>query len=336
MIRDTNLYLHSVTGTKGKVNKMAITSGFFNSLNGDRKYNAAQMSEYFQGIISDGVLANYLDKMKVSAGSGMGINVASGRAFIDSRWIESNGVEQFTLDASHPTLNRYDAIVIRLDYSSRDISFNVKKGENASDPVKPAITNSETVKELCLAYVLIPAGSTSISAVNITDTRPDSRICGWVTGIIEQVDTTTLFEQWTAAYNENIAEMESWETAQKNAFDAWFNTLTSELNVNTYIQEYEKDVTLTSMDNTTIALDMDGYTYESTDIFFVYVNGLLARRGYDYTINTGIDPIGIDLTLVPSEEWVYIKVLKSKVGFNTLADSTGATIVTSNNEAVDI
>lgn len=296
---------------------MAITSGFFNSLNGDRKYNAAQMSEYFQGIISDGVLANYLDKMKVSAGSGMGVNIASGRAFIDSRWIESNAVEQFTLDASHPTLNRYDAIVIRLDYSSRDISFNVKKGENASDPVKPAITNSETVKELCLAYIYVAAGATSITQSNIQDTRANNSVCGWVTGVVDQVDTETLFEQWTAAYNENITEMESWQSDRKAAFESWLSTLTSQLTVGAYIKEYEKDVTLTSVDNTTIALDMDGYSYESDDIFFVYINGLLARQGYDYTIYTSIDPISVALTLTPVNEWINIKVFKSVLGVSS-------------------
>ena len=37
---------------------MSVSSGFFNSLNGDRKYNAAQMSAIFDGLIIDGVFAS--------------------------------------------------------------------------------------------------------------------------------------------------------------------------------------------------------------------------------------------------------------------------------------
>ena len=306
---------------------MAITSGFFNSLNGDRKYNAAQMSEYFQGIISDGVLANYLDKMKVSAGSGMGVNIASGRAFIDSRWIESNAVEQFTLDASHPTLNRYDAIVIRLDYSSRDITFNVKKGENASDPVKPAITNSETVKELCLAYVLIPAGSTSISAVNITDTRPDSRICGWVTGVITQLDTSDLFDQWNTAY-------QNYYDAMTSGFNEWFDTLTGQLSITTYIEKYEKTVVLSGGQSNVIPLDMSDYAYSADDTFLVYFNGLEAVQGTDYTINAGVNPVTLTANMNSAGNTVDIKILKSKIGFYVLGDGNGATLATNNNDAI--
>lgn len=34
---------------------MAFTYGFFNSLNGDRKYTAEQLSSIFDGLITDGV-----------------------------------------------------------------------------------------------------------------------------------------------------------------------------------------------------------------------------------------------------------------------------------------
>ena len=37
---------------------MALTSGFYNSINGDRTYNAEQMSSIFDGIINDGVFAS--------------------------------------------------------------------------------------------------------------------------------------------------------------------------------------------------------------------------------------------------------------------------------------
>ena len=59
---------------------MAITSGFFDSVSGDRTYDADQMSTYFEGLISDGVYENVGDRFAVtSANSGMNINVGAGR-----------------------------------------------------------------------------------------------------------------------------------------------------------------------------------------------------------------------------------------------------------------
>ena len=37
---------------------MAVTSGFFNSINGDRKYNARQIGMYLGKIIRSGVFSN--------------------------------------------------------------------------------------------------------------------------------------------------------------------------------------------------------------------------------------------------------------------------------------
>lgn len=295
---------------------MTVSSGFFNSLNGDRLYNAAQMSEYYRGILRDGVVANYGGALQVVADSGLTIQVNSGRAYIDSRWLENDAPIELTLTAPHVTLNRYTAIVVQLDYGNREMSIITIDGTNASSPTKPAMTNNASIKQICLAYVYVAAGATSISQSNITDTRSNNNVCGWVTGLINQVDTTTLFGQWQAAYDENIADMEGWETAQKTAFENWLDTLTSQLTVGAYVKEYEKDITLTSSDLPIVALDWDGYTYSSNDVVFVYINGLYARQGYDYTINTGDDPVSISFSNIdtPNDEWVYIKVLKSKLG----------------------
>ena len=47
---------------------MSITSGFFNSVNGDRTYNADQMSTYFKGLIGSGVYENVGGALQVLAG----------------------------------------------------------------------------------------------------------------------------------------------------------------------------------------------------------------------------------------------------------------------------
>lgn len=297
---------------------MAVTYGFFNSINGDRKYNADQMSNYFEGLVSDGVYNSVGNSMVVQASSGMNITVGSGRAVIGSKWVKNDSALTLSVTGSHPTLNRYTAVVIKLDKVNRNITITTVDGTPASTPTYPTITNTDTVMYLVLAYIYVGAAVTSISQSNITDTRTDSTVCGWVTGLIEQVDTSTLFLQW------------------QEGFDTWFNALTAKLNVNTYIQEYYKRVVLSSGSSTVIPLDMTGYTYDSSDILFIYINGLAATPDVDYYLDTSGSTAQLHPSVYKAGTEIEIKVLKSKIGFNALTTSGGNNIVTSNDEMINI
>ena len=296
---------------------MAITYGFFNSLNGDRVYNADDMSEYFKGLISDGVYENVGGALQVmaSATPDMNVNVQTGRAIINSKWLENDAVAVLPITAAHVTLNRYTAVVIHLDMSARTISIITKDGTPASSPTKPTLTNGATVKELCLAYVYVAAGVTSITQANITDTRANTSVCGWITGLIDQVDTSTLFNQWETAYNESVTNMTAWETTQQAAFNSWFSTLTSQLTVGAYIEQYQKVVEIGASDSKIIPLNMTGYTYDASDIFIVILNGLVATEAYDYLLDTSKTPVEMHVNLVnATDELVDIRVLKSQLG----------------------
>lgn len=291
---------------------MAITYGFFNSLNGDRVYNADDMSTYFKGLISDGVYENVGGALQVLAGSGMNVNVQSGRAIINSKWLENDAVLTLPITAAHVTLNRYTAVVIHLDMSARTISIITKDGTPATNPTAPTLTNGSTVKEMQLASIYVAAGATSISQSNITDTRANTNVCGWITGLIEQVDTSTLFTQWQTAYQDYYNEMTA-------AFNSWFSTLTSELKVGAYIEEYTKVVKIGASDSKIIPLDMSGYTYSADDIFIITFNGLVATPDYDYLIDTSKTPAELHVNLVnATDELVDIRVLKSVLGTKQL------------------
>lgn len=320
---------------------MAITYGFFNAIKQsdgtyDRVYNADQMSTYFEGLVSDGVYESVDDAMQVLAGTGMQVQVGAGRAIIDSKWLKNTAAYPLTINAAHVTLNRYTAIVIRLDLSARTISVVTKDGENATAPIKPTMTNSETVKEMCLAYVYVGRGVTAITQANIEDVRPDNNVCGWVTGIVQQVDTSKLFLQWQTAYEEFYKQMQSWqneqetgfsgwqneqetefsdwETSQKAAFDTWFSALTDQLNVNTYIQKYHKVVNMGTK-NGVFPLDMSGYTYAASDVLFVNVNGVMLVEDYDYLLDTSKTPVEIHTNAeLEADNILEITVLKSKIG----------------------
>lgn len=306
---------------------MAITYGFFNSLNHDRVYSAAQITEYFEGLVSDGVYESVGGGMQVQTAAGMTVNVQTGRAIIDCRWIRNDAVVTLPITASHVTLARYTAIMVRLDYSARSISIIAVDGSPASSPTKPTPTNTETVKDLVLAYIYIPAGATTIPQANIQDMR-GTDLCGWVSGLIKQVDTSQLFAQWQDAcqtFYDNMAA----------GFDAWFDTLTSKLSINTYIQEYRKDTTLDGSTNV-IPLDMGNYAYDQSDIIHVYINGLLAVPGTDYTLDTSNTPATVTPNANAAGTAVTISILRPRIGYYVAETSDGYILATSNGDAIEI
>lgn len=304
---------------------MSISYGYFNSINGDRTYNADQMSEYYDGLVSNGVYESVGNALQVKAitGQEMAVQVGSGRGIINCKWIKNDAAITLDITQAHAILNRYTAVVMKLDVINRLMTITTKDGTPASNPDKPAMQNDAEAIELCLAYIYVAAGATSISQANIEDMRP-SALCGWVTGLIEQVDTSELFLQWQTAYETYYATM----TAR---FEEWFDTLTEQLNVNTYIRRYYKRVVLESGDSNVIPLDMSGYTFALDDIVDVFINGLHAAPEVDYYIDQSTTPPSIHPIASGAGTEFYISVLKSKIGFSTLIGSDNNVIIGSDN-----
>lgn len=285
---------------------MAVKYGYFNSIDGDRTYNADDMSEYFDGLVSNGVYESVGGALQVTAGSGMSVNVATGRAIINCKWISNNSVLSLNVTAAHAVLNRYTAVVVRLDIANRLMTITTKDGTPASSPVKPSMTNNSTIVEICLAYIYVGAGVTSITQANITDMRASS-LCGWVTGLIKQVDTSQLFLQWQNAY-------QNYYDTMTQAFNSWFDTLTSQLQVNTYINQYSKRFTIGSSGSNIIPLDMQGYTYDEGDIISVYINGLYTSENVDWFLDDTASPPEVHPNATKAGTVIEIVVLKSKIG----------------------
>ena len=300
-----------------------VTYGFFNSQNGDRKYNADQMSEYFEGLISDGVYESVGEGMVVEAASGMNISIGTGRAIIDCKWMDNSASELAEITMADPANPRYTAVVIRLDYNRRLMEFDTVDGEAAADPDYPTATWTDSVKELVLAYIYVSAGATSISQSDITDAR-SLNVCGWVTGLIEQISIENLYLAWVDKFNQYYVAMEE-------NYEAWFDMLTEDLNVSTYIRKFKKRAVLTSgEDNNHIPLDMTNYTYNTDDVVRVYINGLYGSEDVDWSLNTSTTPPEIITVADAVGTEVCIEILKSKVGFNALIGANNETVVDQN------
>lgn len=277
---------------------MAITSGYFNSVNKDRLYNAETMSKYFSGIISKGVLQNYLNKFVVEAGTGLVVTVGTGRAyFTDGKWMESDAVTNVELNTANPTQNRIDRVVLQCDKSTgvRECKIVYKPGTPNSAPTPPALTNTETIEELSLAQIQVNAGITQIEQQYIVDERPDNSVCGFVHGLINQIDTEGLFE------------------AYDDAFNTWFAGIKETLSTTTLIRKYSSHYTTISGNETEIPINITQYN-PSLDVLNVYINGLKLVENVDYTKDV-LESETITLTKgLDAEQVVEFEVFKSVDG----------------------
>lgn len=189
---------------------MALTCGFFNSVDGDRKYDATQFASLFDGVITDGVVAAVGDFFATTPGGGMTVDVGTGRAWFNRTWTYSDAKIPLTLDASDLLYDRIDAIVLEIDTSIavRDNSIKVIKGTPAQEPQKPSLTNAGDIHQYALAYVRVKASSIEIGAGDIT-INVGQADCPFVTSIIETPELEVLFAQWDAQFTEWFENVQS-------------------------------------------------------------------------------------------------------------------------------
>ena len=114
---------------------MSVTFGFYNSKEGDRRYDAIQMSSIFDGIIQDGILQHVGTAMVVKESEAMIINVGVGRAWFNHTWTLNDALLPLVVPQSEILLNRYDAVVLEVDSREAVRANDIKiiKGTPASN-----------------------------------------------------------------------------------------------------------------------------------------------------------------------------------------------------------
>jgi hypothetical protein len=192
---------------------MAIRYSFFDAVedsggNYDRVYSSVDMASYFSSFIGNGVYASPSSNLQVVANNTSTLTISAGKAWINGYYFESTAAENVTVSGNSTALPRIDRIVLRLDLTKRLIEFAVKQGTPASSPVAPGLTRTATVHELGLATVRVGAGSTIVTPANTTDTRANNNVCGFVTGVVDQIDTTNLFQQYDAEFDDWFADIQ--------------------------------------------------------------------------------------------------------------------------------
>lgn len=224
---------------------MSLSSGFFTSKNGDRKYSALDFGSIFDGVIEDGVFYTIGDRFAVTATSpaSMKVQVKSGRGWFHHAWVYIDSPVTVTIPDSEVLLGRKDAVVIDIDHtdSARKVSLKVIKGTPAESPKAPSASAYASDKwhvQIPIAIVTVPAKATSVTSIRNIVSKTDENGPPWVTGPLQTVDTNEIYahieEQWnTFFYNvaieqlNQINDLYSRVNADYNAFVANIASLTT-------------------------------------------------------------------------------------------------------------
>ncbi|MDO9491419.1 hypothetical protein [Acetobacterium sp.] len=188
---------------------MAEQSGIFPSVNGDRRYFTAFFAEYFADFISNGIYPNPSTQCQVLANNDMTVTLKPGNAYINGYRYKNDSDKSLSIETADGVLKRIDRIVLRHTTLNREIKAYVKKGTFASTPVAPSLQRDADMWELGVADIYVSNGAVSISQASITDLRLNNTYCGIVHGVVDQVDTTTLFNQYQAWFSEKQTQFNS-------------------------------------------------------------------------------------------------------------------------------
>lgn len=213
---------------------MSVSSGFFNSLNGDRKYNAAQMSAIFDGLIIDGVFASIGTAFAVKAAGGLTVNVGVGKAWFDHTWTVNDSILPMTAPEAEVLLDRIDAVVLEVNgmESVRENTIKFVKGNPSSAPSRPTLTNEGNVHQYPLCYIYRKYGTAVINQADITP-MVGTESTPFVTGILQTVSLDELLGKWQDELDRftdaRSKEVDDWIAQEESDFTAWFNKMKADL-----------------------------------------------------------------------------------------------------------
>ena len=213
---------------------MSVSSGFFNSLNGDRKYDAAQMSAIFDGLIIDGVFASIGTAFAVKAAGGLTVNVGIGKAWFDHTWTVNDSILPMTAPEAEVLLDRIDAVVLEVNgtESVRENTIKFVKGNPSSAPSRPTLTNEGNVHQYPLCYIYRKYGTAVINQADITP-MVGTESTPFVTGILQTISLDELLGKWQDELDRftdaRSQEVDDWIAQEESDFTAWFNKMKADL-----------------------------------------------------------------------------------------------------------
>ena len=206
---------------------------FYNSVNGDRIYDADDFAVWLRKFFTSGV---FIGDLQVLAGDGMHLSVGAGYCNIDGKVKPWETQTDLAVERANSVYDRIDNVVVERRDDDRDFFLKVITGTASASPTAQNPVRENGVYQLVLAQVCVPAGSTKVVQANITDTRPDPSLCGFVAGAVTQIDFMQIqaqFDSYMQVYRQAVADdyaaygeqIGSFEARAELQFNAWFGRI---------------------------------------------------------------------------------------------------------------
>lgn len=192
---------------------------FYKSVNGDRVYDDASFEHWLKKFFTSGV---FLNDLQVTANEDMTVTVGAGYVNADGKVKIFESASSLIIETAGATYPRIDSIVLERNDTERDILLKVVKGGYSSEPVVHTPVRQDGVYQLVIAQILVNAGAVKITQANITDTRNNTELCGFVTGAVDQID----FSQIQAQFDSYFAQ---YKTQMETDFEVWFQNIKNQL-----------------------------------------------------------------------------------------------------------
>lgn len=226
---------------------------FWNSENGDRLYDADSFAEWLSHFFTTGV---FKDELFVQATEGMKVSVSSGYANVNGKVRFFGTSTNLNIEVSNGLYPRIDTIVVERNDTNREITLKVVKGNySGNNPEATAPVRTNVIHQLVIAKVYIGAGATAIYQKDITDTRMDSNLCGYVTATVENLNYDQMMAQWEDYYSK-------FKTSEMADFQTWFDNMKNILNESTAGNLLEK----INKNASDIQTNKDNISKNATDI----------------------------------------------------------------------
>lgn len=300
-----------------------VNCGFWDAINYDRTYSADDMNKPYSRLVADGVFAANdgtpsSDLQVVASGASMNITVQKGQGIFAHKWFENPSSLLITVPDNTALYSRVDSVIVQVDKRTSGRVGNIvyRTGTPAQTPEAPAINTIQNVIEYRVANITVGASVGSVSQAEITDLRGSAE-CPWVTGLIQQVSTATLWAQFQAAYEAQYRQYTSdylaYVEEQRQAWEDFIRTLTDDLTVSTNVVSF---TSVFDSEDTVSEVPVGISSFApSTDVLQVFINGLLATSGVDYTLSEDGTKILLTEDLEAGQTVVMI-VFKSIIGGN--------------------
>lgn len=204
----------------------------------DRTYSSDDFAAMFQGFWGDGVIPNRTNALLVEPlENSMSVYVCAGDAFVGGRFYQSTSDVKITLDTCGDA-DRVDLIALRFDAEKRTV--HLKYLEGAEGMGQPSYARTDTLYDLILARITIPANAQYLEDSFVEDLR-GTELCPWLSMRWSLDEIQEQFEKWYAGVRELLNENVAKELSDRIDRNRGSFVKDGTLYINSYVYDEELD-----------------------------------------------------------------------------------------------